>query len=878
MIAHACTVAGTAAESIPDRPPVASALAASDGPTALIPDTMKIGDTVVAAVGGLFSDPDGDALTYSAESSATGTVRVASLRDDALTLVAEERGLATITVKARDPAGQAASVAFRIRVVGQVVGFTAGLPQRPFLHATVGDRTVGTLRLGLSPDAFPVIIVESGFGADVLVAGSWLGDGRLVAFSGQDFLSSGDRATLLGHVDADRLLANAVRWAGSDSAAPSRILVDNQRIADALVAQGLEGAKVVGRGPGHQEADWSPAALEDADVAVVQVNEWWTPRLIGSSVAALRAFVERGGGLVVAGSALHWSWWIERRYGPFTGDILLRGTGISWKEDSIAEIETASTDLDPRALNPTSIWSAWLGGEQLDATQTAFLPALFSSAAEFGRSEDLDEALVQLVRQTPQLPASSGAPNARLAATVAETLNPRDWPVTHPWAAVFPGLPADGARPVDGTVTVDASWSEFPPDASKRERHLPLEFYAPPGALVTIEVQAEHATGALRIAVGELYGRSGERRTEGPLPVWRRAPNLRREFRVADPKTDVTNAYGGSIALIVPVDYAGTIPVTVRGAIPMAVYTAGRSNAATWHATLEAGAPQAIIQKLGGIRFVVSAQSARAITDPGEVSAFWDGFQQSHAELAGEPVPRAYENIWIFDPQVGPDHVYSYASGLHNVYPLHGELWALLPGTADGRAYIASLPGVGPQPHVPPPSARGYSPWTHGVDWWLFGHELGHQWQAEDWTGHGITEVGASLFAMYTLNYYLFGGDNFNVYAETRDHGCAAPVDNVALAALRWPAVGTCERFFLYRQLIAEFGWGAMKQVFHSYYDPAYPRSTYGGALDGFAIRFSAVVQRDLVGFFRRWEYPLSDTAEATIRSFGLEVWLPPGW
>ena len=155
LIAYACTVAGTAAESIPDRPPVASALAASDGPTALIPDTMKIGDTVVAAVGGLFSDPDGDALTYSAESSATGTVRVASLRDDALTLVAEERGLATITVKARDPAGQSASVAFRIRVVGQVVGFTAGLPQRPFLHATVGDRTVGTLRLGLSPRRVP---------------------------------------------------------------------------------------------------------------------------------------------------------------------------------------------------------------------------------------------------------------------------------------------------------------------------------------------------------------------------------------------------------------------------------------------------------------------------------------------------------------------------------------------------------------------------------------------------------------------------------------------------------------------------------------------------------------------------------------------------
>ena len=69
-----------------------------------------------------------------------------------------------------------------------------------------------------------------------------------------------------------------------------------------------------------------------------------------------------------------------------------------------------------------------------------------------------------------------------------------------------------------------------------------------------------------------------------------------------------------------------------------------------------------------------------------------------------------------------------------------------------------------------------------------------------------------------------------------------------------------------------------MKAVFRSYSDPAYPRSTYGGALDGFAIRFSAVVQCDLPDFFRPWEYPLSRSAEATIRGFGFEVWLPPGW
>ena len=331
----------------------------------------------------------------------------------------------------------------------------------------------------------------------------------------------------------------------------------------------------------------------------------------------------------------------------------------------------------------------------------------------------------------------------------------------------------------------------------------------------------------------------------------------------------------GSLALVVRRSYEGMVPVTVQGAIPMAVYTAGRSSLTDWRADLNAGAPQAIIQKLGGIRFVISAENARGIGDPGEVSAFWDGFLRHHAELAGEPVRRGYESIWIFDPHVG--HGYANAGPLRINYPLHGEHWVLLPGTAAGRRYLSTLPELGPQPHRHPPST-GYSPQTHGVDWWLFGHELGHQWQTDDWTGHGITEVGVNLFTMYTLNYYIFDGDDFNVYTEQTTHGCAAPINHAALASERWSTAGPCERLALYRQLISEFGWDPIRRVFHSYYDPAYPRADYGGHLDGFAIRFSKMVERDLVDFLRRWEYPLSRSAETAIREFDFDVWLPPGW
>ena len=69
-----------------------------------------------------------------------------------------------------------------------------------------------------------------------------------------------------------------------------------------------------------------------------------------------------------------------------------------------------------------------------------------------------------------------------------------------------------------------------------------------------------------------------------------------------------------------------------------------------------------------------------------------------------------------------------------------------------------------------------------------------------------------------------------------------------------------------------------MNKTFHSYHNPPNPRSITGSKLHGFAIRLSAIVQHDPVGLFRHWEYPLSDSAATTIRSFGLESWIPPGW
>ena len=108
--------------------------------TAAIPDRIvEVDDTVVVDLGRHFSDPDGDALAYTAVSSAPATAAVA-VEGSLLTLAGVAAGRATITVTASDPEG-----------LSDVQSFEATVPNRaPRLLGTVPDAEVfvnGTLAI-----------------------------------------------------------------------------------------------------------------------------------------------------------------------------------------------------------------------------------------------------------------------------------------------------------------------------------------------------------------------------------------------------------------------------------------------------------------------------------------------------------------------------------------------------------------------------------------------------------------------------------------------------------------------------------------------------------------------------------------------------------
>ena len=105
---------GTPGPVAPPAPPANRAPTA----TGTIPDVMLEADAqTTVSVSGAFTDPDGGALTYAAESDATEVATV-DVSGSAVTVTGVAPGSATVTVTATDPGDLSATQIFRVTVTG----------------------------------------------------------------------------------------------------------------------------------------------------------------------------------------------------------------------------------------------------------------------------------------------------------------------------------------------------------------------------------------------------------------------------------------------------------------------------------------------------------------------------------------------------------------------------------------------------------------------------------------------------------------------------------------------------------------------------------------------------------------------------------------
>ena len=112
----------SAAAPVPNGSPVAL-----ESPGAL---TLYLGSSVAVDLSGAFSDPDGDALTYSAVSSSSPSVATATVSGSVLMVTAVSVGAATVTAAATDAGGSntAASQRFAVTVLNNPPAVVGSLP------------------------------------------------------------------------------------------------------------------------------------------------------------------------------------------------------------------------------------------------------------------------------------------------------------------------------------------------------------------------------------------------------------------------------------------------------------------------------------------------------------------------------------------------------------------------------------------------------------------------------------------------------------------------------------------------------------------------------------------------------------------------------
>ena len=129
-------------------------------PTATLPNrTMAPDDTLNVDVSGAFVDPDGDALSFTASSSAPQVV-TARVTGAFVMLAAASEGAATIRVTATDPGGLSATQAFAVTVQVSVSLPFTDHPIRPgvtpvkAIHFTELRERIGALRRAVGLPAF----------------------------------------------------------------------------------------------------------------------------------------------------------------------------------------------------------------------------------------------------------------------------------------------------------------------------------------------------------------------------------------------------------------------------------------------------------------------------------------------------------------------------------------------------------------------------------------------------------------------------------------------------------------------------------------------------------------------------------------------------
>ena len=243
---------------------------------AIPPQAMTAGDEMTVDVTPFFSDPDGDALTYTAESS-DAAVLTASMSGSSLTVTAVAAGTATVTVTAADPDGLTAmqSVEVTVEAANQAPEAVGAIPPQAM---TAGDEmTVDVTPFFSDPDGDELTYTAESSDAAVVavsVSGSSLTVTAVSAGTATVKVTAADPGGLTATQSAEVTVEAANRAPEAVGTIPSQSLTEGDEVVVDVSSFFSD-----------PDGDELTYAAESSDAAVVAVS------LSGSSLTVTAAAV-----------------------------------------------------------------------------------------------------------------------------------------------------------------------------------------------------------------------------------------------------------------------------------------------------------------------------------------------------------------------------------------------------------------------------------------------------------------------------------------------------------------------------------------------------------------------------------------------------------
>jgi hypothetical protein len=574
--------------------------------------------------------------------------------------------------------------------------------------------------------------------------------------------------------------------------------------------------------------DWLPQ-LAGADILCV--NQW---NASDEEIEGVRAFVERGGGLLISG--LGWGW-LQLNPGKtldeHPGNRLIGRAGILWADGSVTRTGKEGFLCAPPAGSLLHASSAL--DEAGPLANPNNMPQIAATIRLALATLPPDDATIR-----PRVAAILAAAGGAAIPTAAKPLGSKDsWArflltlgldagkrargaavAANPAAKEFPGLVPAGAKPVETTIEVHGAQTGW----------IGTGLYANAGEPVEVTIAGTPPPGLL-LRVGchtdELWHH--ER--------WHRAPEVSAEFRLDARAAKFATPFGGLLYL--ENRRGGSAAITIRGAYAAPRFILGMTSAELWQSEIRARpAPWAELEAKN-IILTVPAEAARALDDPTPLLQFWDSVADTAADFVVLR-KRARPERFVADVQIS-------AGYMHAGYPI------MLP--------LGEVPNL-----------IGVENLKKGT-WGLF-HELGHNHQDSAWTFEGAGEVTNNVIAMYILD-TLCGAKPGTVWGgfDGIEKRVAAHIAKGAPFEewKRDPAIA----LWMYKQLVDEFGWEPYKKVFAEYRDlPQKDKPTNEGEKrDQWLVRFSRACGKNLSPFFELWGVPTSESARASIAA--LPAWTP---